>query len=129
MVGPSYVTIGGLQKGEGAVITNTVNTTTAVDVMTIGNGYPKSGSEPFCVLQTNYDNWVSPPFFDDRRDPVVDCMNQIGTQGLTKETLYNVLHAHPNRNRLTTYTTLMSASEGLFENSIQYCEEEGCAPW
>jgi len=56
-------------------------------------------------------------------------MNKLGSAGISKESLYNVLHAHPNRNRLTTYTTLLDAEAGTMETSIQYCTEPGCVPW
>jgi acid ceramidase len=29
------------------------------------------------LLQTNYDNWVKPPFYDNRRDPGIKCMKQV----------------------------------------------------
>jgi acid ceramidase len=127
MVGPSYIILGGKAAGEGSVITNTPNTTSALDVWSIPQGMPKSA--PFYVLETNYDHWKNPPFFDDRRDPAEDCLNKLGTAKISKESLYNVLHAHPNRNRLTTYTTLLEVAAGTLETSIQYCTEPGCVPW
>lgn len=130
MVGPSYVIIGGVKAGEGLVITNAPNTTTAFDQWPMSSGLPKGDANPWFLLQTNYDHWTQPPFFDNRRDPAVDCMQrEVGAADISLETLYNVLHAHPNRNRLTTYTTLMSATTGHIESSRQYCEEQGCVPW
>jgi len=127
MVGPSYIILGGANAGEGAVITNGPNRTEAVNVWTLDKGLPKD--KPYYLLQTNYDNWVAPPFFDNRQAPPEDCLNKLGQAGMTKENLYNVLHAHPNRNRLTTYTTLLDVKTGELENSIQFCKEEGCVPW
>jgi len=124
MVGPSYIIVGGVAPGEGAIITHDPNTTVARDIKKLGEG-----NSTFFVLQTNYDNWVAPPFFDDRRDPANDCMNDVGTKKVDIESLYNVLHAHPNRNRLTTYTTLFNVAEGHMEASVQYCLEKGCVPW
>jgi len=124
MVGPSYIIIGGVASGEGAIVTNDPNTTVARDVKKLGEG-----NSTFFVLQTNYDNWVTPPFFDNRREPADDCMKRVGTKNVDIESLYNVLHAHPNRNRLTTYTTLFDVAEGHMEASVQYCEEKGCVPW
>ena len=67
---------------------------------------------------------------DDRRTPAEDCMdNRVGPGGVTKAALYNVLHASPNRNRLTTYTALMDCAEGTVEASLQYCWEEDCVLW
>jgi len=127
MVGPSYIILGGPNAGEGAVITNGPNRTQAVNVWTLDKGLPKD--KPYYLLQTNYDNWVQPPFFDNRNAPAEDCLNKLGQAGMTKENLYNVLHAHPNRNRLTTYTTLLDVKTGELENSVQYCKEQGCVPW
>lgn len=130
MIGPSYVIIGGAKKGEGMVITNGPNTTTALNLWPMSSGYPKnSTTAPWYLVQTNYDNWVEPPFFDNRRDPAIDCMNEIGSNKFDLTQMYNVLHAHPNRNRLTTYTSLMSAATGHIESSKQYCDEKGCVPW
>jgi acid ceramidase len=130
MVGPSYVIVGGVSPGEGMVITNAPNTTTAFNQWPLSEGEPRNSTEtPWYLLQTNYDNWVQPPFFDDRRNPALDCMNQLGPDKISKETLYNVLHAHPSRNKLTTYTSLMNCAEGTVESSKQYCDEKGCVPW
>ena len=30
------------------------------------------------LLQTNYDNWEEPPFYDDRRTPGKICMKEMG---------------------------------------------------
>jgi len=127
MVGPSYIIVGGQAAGEGAVITNSPNQTKSRDVWSIPQGLPKTN--PFFVLETNYDHWVNPPFFDNRRAPAEDCLNKLGSSGISKESLYNVLHAYPNRNRLTTYTTLLDVKAGLLETSLQYCLEAGCPPW
>jgi acid ceramidase len=129
MVGPSYIIIGGVAKGEGMVITNAPNTTTAFNQWPLSKGYPKNSTSPWYLLQTNYDNWVSPPWIDNRRDPAVECMDNLGQSAISKETLYNVLHSHPSRNRLTTYTSLMNCAEGTIESSKQYCTEKGCVPW
>jgi acid ceramidase len=130
MVGPSYTILAGVKAGEGAVITNSPNTTTALDYWPMSSGYPKGSASPWYLLQTNYDHWTQPPFFDNRRDPALDCMtNYVGQSAIDMEQLYNVLNAHPSRNRLTTYTTLMSAATGHIESSKQYCEEKGCVPW
>jgi len=129
MVGPSYVIVAGLEKGEGCVITNEPNDTKSLDVWPIAQGLPPGGS-PFYVLQTNYDHWVKPPFFDNRQTSAEDCMKKLGPTGISKETMYNVLHAEPNRNRLTTFTTLLQAKTGLMETSLQWCTElPGCWPW
>jgi len=128
MVGPSYIILGGVKPGEGAVITNSPNMTHSLNVWTLAQGLP-NGTTPYYLLQTNYDHWVKPPFFDNRNAPAEDCLNKLGPNGMTKANVYNVLHAHPNRNRLTTYTTLIDVPLGELETSIQYCTEAGCSLW
>ena len=56
-------------------------------------------------------------------------MNELGTTGINKANMFNVLNALPNRNRLTTYTALIDVSEGPLESYYQYCEEIECIPW
>ncbi len=99
------------------------------------------------MLETNYDWWVEPPFFDDRRHPAEDvrqqpkklfipifsflfsflfsfskCLNKLGPDNYDIPHLYNVLSSKPNFNLLTTYTTLMQVSTGRFEGYLQQCE-------
>ena len=82
------------------------------------------------MLETNYDHWDAPPIVDDRRTAALDCMdNYVTSTGVSKKALYNVLHASPNRNRLTTYTALMDCKEGTLEASNQYCWESDCVVW
>jgi acid ceramidase len=129
-IGPAYIIIGGSQVNEGSVITLGPNHT-LVDVWSIPHGLPTNDSSvtPWYVLETNYDHWNQPPWFDDRRYPAEDCMNEIGSANITLPNLYNVLNGLPNRNRLTTYTALMDCAEGHLESYYQYCTEIDCSPW
>ena len=87
----------------------------------------KNGS--FYVLETNYDWWVQPPFFDDRRHPAEDCLNnRVHASGVGFESLFNVLSSQPNLNLLTTYTALMEVSTGRVESYVQNCKPP-CTPW
>ena len=56
-------------------------------------------------------------------------MDEIGSKGVQWYTLYNVLNGIPNRNRLTTYTTLMDTEKGDFVAYKQYCDVPECIPW
>lgn len=58
MVGPSYIILGGVESGEGAVITR--EEALSLHLWTIKNNLRH---KDFYVLQTNYDNWVEAPFF------------------------------------------------------------------
>ena len=84
------------------------------------------------LLETNYDHWESAPKFDDRREPAMDCLDDLaqsprGFNGF--EDLYNVLSAKPNLNRLTTYTTLMHPRTGELEAYRQFCQGLDCPLW
>jgi len=123
LVGPAYIILGGVSAGQGAVFTREEALSLHPLLLTdrIKNG-------TFYVLETNYDWWVKPPFFDDRRYPAEDCLARIGSAGVSFEGLFNVLSARPNLNMLTTYTTLMHVETGSFEAYKQRCEMP-CPLW
>lgn len=47
------------------------------------------------LVETNYDHWNQPPFFDDRRRPAIHCLDQMGRENASPEGLYNVLSTKP----------------------------------
>jgi acid ceramidase len=99
LVGPSYAIVGGSHANEGAVVTLGPNMTQAIDIWYIPEACPLTAdtADKFYVLETNYDHWDQPPIFDDRRTPAEDCMdNYVTKSGVTKEAIYNVLHASVN---------------------------------
>ena len=63
--------------------------------------------------------WEKPPFFDNRRDPGMQCMNSTGEANINFSTLYDVLDTKPVRNQLTTYTVLMDVANDRFEVYLQ----------
>jgi len=129
-VGPSFIIMGGSHPYQGCVCTMGPNRTLA-NYWDIAHGLPANDTEqnPWYVLETNYNHWDQPPWFDDRRYPAEDCMNIVGPNNINIETLYNVLDGIPNRNRLTTYTALMFCETGHLQSSKQYCDELDCPPW
>lgn len=150
-------------------------------------GSPDYAAKWFLV-QTNYDNWGSPPVYDDRRTPAIACLmaanrtaestgtpdanaghshpgserkqkdlsemgvdsgpmlgvdanferlDKIGNidtsvhyEGIntTFSLLFNVLSTRPVLNKLTTYTTLMSAEDGFLASWLRDCPDP-CWPW
>lgn len=134
LVGPAYAIIGGPNAGQGIVLTIQPNATVPVDTwrITDSDALPAAAdaSEKFYVLQTNYDHWEEPPKIDDRETAAYDCMdNYIGMNGVSKDSIYDLLAAMPNRNRLTTYTAIMDCAEGTVDATLQYCYEDSCSPW
>jgi acid ceramidase len=130
-VGPAYVIIGGINKGEGVVLTISPHNDTALDVWPIQQGMPED-EEPWYVLETNYDHWTNAPFYDDRRTPAEACLKEIGSGGMNFTSLYTVLHATPSRNQLTTFTVLFDTKKGKMESYLEACwpeQEEHCSIW
>jgi len=121
ILAPVYYIVGGRRAYEGAIITR--DRTSMADLLPI-NG-TKAG---WYVLQTNYDNWKNPPFFDDRRTPGMKCMNEAGHANIGFPALYDVLSTKPNLNLLTTYTTLMQVDMGVMETYDRVCPNP-CFPW
>ncbi len=108
MVGPAYAIIGGPTAGQGVVLTISPNTTAPLDDWRIKDedGLPSRApkAKKFYVLQTNYDHWEEPPKIDDRETAAYHCMdNVIKMEGVSKDSLYQLLAAMPNRNRLVCY--------------------------
>lgn len=123
MIGPSYIILGGINPGEGAVITR--EQALSLHLMTLSAALQNN---THFILETNYDHWVPAPFFDDRRTPATDCMKKIGPQGTSLPALFDVLSGRPNLNEMTTYTTLMHVATGQFEAYVQNCPWP-CPPW
>jgi acid ceramidase len=134
LVGPAYAIIGGPNAGQGIVLTITPNSTVPIDTwrITDDDALPASApvEEKFYVLQTNYDHWEKPPIIDDRETAAYDCMdNYITANGVSSQSIYDLLAAMPSRNRLTTYTAVMDCAAGTVQATLQYCYEDACSPW
>jgi len=122
ILAPVYYIVGGRKPFEGAIITR--------DRTSLTNYLEMNSTEAggWYVLQTNYDNWKSPPFFDNRRDPGNKCMAEVGQKNVGIPTLYDVLSTKPVMNLLTTYTTLMQVDKGSMETYNRVCPQP-CFPW
>jgi len=120
LLAPVYFILGGNQSGEGCVITRDLND---ADVWELGSDPSK-----WFLVQTNYDHWNNPPFFDDRRTPTIRCMNKLTQDNMTLPGLFDVLSSKPALNKLTTYTAIMQVNEDKWESYIQDCQEP-CMPW
>ena len=100
LIAPSYIIIAGVKSGQGAVITR--------DRLVARDSWKLDPPNQWFLVETNYDHWLPPPPSDDRRDPAIKHMNQIGHTNVTLEALYSVLTTPPVLNNRTTYTTVMS---------------------
>lgn len=127
LLGPAYVILAGTKAGEGAVITR--DETRSYHFWSLRAEF-EAKNKPF-ILVTNYDhwtrdvaNWDGVPYA--RRDNGNACMNRIIAEDrVTFEGLFQVLSSKPNLNRDTTFTGLMSASEGKLEAYVQFCPDCG----
>ncbi|XP_066947618.1 acid ceramidase-like isoform X5 [Macrobrachium rosenbergii] len=108
---------------KGCIITRDRDHSDLLNLWTTANG---SGS--WYLVQTNYDHWKQPPFFDDRRTPANWCMVEGGATNASLRLIYNVLSTKPVLNKETIYTTLMSAKSGEFSSWLRYCPDP-CWPW
>ena len=111
---PCYLIVGGVTSTEGVVITR--NRIAARDIWRVD-----SSKERWFLVETNYDHWEPPPPSDDRRDPAINAMNEIGQGNISTSSLYHVLSIPPVLNDDTTYTVTMSASiPELYNAWIRY---------
>jgi hypothetical protein len=113
IVAPAYFILGGMQSGEGVVITRQRNR--PVDFWWLDS------PTRWYLVETNYDHWLPPPPNDDRLDPANDCMNQMGQAALSLRSLYDCLSVEPVMNNMTTYTAVMHAAEAKYECYVRRC--------
>jgi len=115
LVADVYYILGGLTAGQGAVISR--NRDNAADVWTL------SGSDRWFEVQTNYDHWQQPPWFDNRVDPANDAMNAIGQKNISLDIIFKkVLSLKPVFNLQTTFTVLASAADGTYKSFVRNCQ-------
>jgi len=128
MVSPVYFILAdGKSQNDGCVITREREKVHATVNLNQEKDQTKSGS--WFLLQTNYDPDKSPPFFDDRRNPGIKCMNKMGEKSsISKGGMFDVLSTKPNLNMLTVYTSLMNLKTGTIETYIRECPFP-CSPW
>lgn len=111
-VDENYFIVGGIKKGEGAIISR--DRDKAHDVWYLN-------SSAWYRLQTNYDHWRPVPKADDRRTPGVANMDKMGSKGIGTNgegMLKDVLEKWPTHNHHTDYTGIFSAATGLYRSMI-----------
>ncbi|KAK7789990.1 hypothetical protein R5R35_009202 [Gryllus longicercus] len=118
LVAPVYFILGSSQPGEGCIITRDRN---KFDILTLS----QTGS--WFLVQTNYDHWEQPPFYDNRRMPAQTCLKYYGQKQLVSG-LYNVLSTRPVLNKLTIYTALLDIKTGSIKSWLRFCNNP-CWPW
>eukprot|EP00944_MAST-04C_sp_MAST-4C-sp1_P006395 g6395.t1 len=112
LIDQNYYIVGGVRKGEGAVIARGRNK--AVDVWRLNES-------SWYRLETNYDHWNPVPKADDRRSPGQKNMNAMGQNGIgpSGEGIYkDVMVQWPTFNHHTDYTGIFSAAKGVYSSNI-----------
>ncbi|XP_077967096.1 N-acylethanolamine-hydrolyzing acid amidase-like [Styela clava] len=108
-----YFIVGGVKPHEGAIVVR--DRWGAINVTRMDDTYK------WFVVETNYDPWNPPPSSDDRRDPAIRLMEEIGQNQMNPENLYKVLSTSPILNPTTTYTTVVSAKNtSLYHTMVRW---------
>ncbi|KAF4074456.1 hypothetical protein AMELA_G00239630 [Ameiurus melas] len=96
-----YYIVGGVNPGEGVVITR--DRSGPADIWPLdklnGNWYR---------VETNYDHWLHKQ--DTRKEVAMKALNTTGQNNINLHSLYQVFSVVPVCNRITVYTTVMSAA-------------------
>jgi len=112
LIADVYYIVGGVSANEGAVISR--NRFNASDVWVLN-------STKWFEVQTNYDHWKQPPWFDDRVVPANTAMNALGQDALNLDGLFGVLSVKPVLNLQSTFTMLTSAGTGNYTSFTRWC--------
>jgi len=115
LIADVYYTMAGVKPTEGVVISR--NRENATDVWRLD---PANGR--WFEVETNYDHWEQPPWFDNRIDPANNAMNALGRDNLSLVGMYQVLSTKPVFNLQTTYSMLASPVDGTYNCYVRYCD-------
>ena len=101
LIAPVYIILGGVHKGEGAVVTRDRNADS--HLWRLGDVHRKNatdGGAAWYVLETNYDWWK--PAGDGRRAAAAKSMDAMTAGGVGVPSLWDALSTHPVLNDGTT---------------------------
>jgi len=113
LIADVYYIIAGVSSG--SVISR--NRTLAADIWSLDS---KAGR--WFEVQTNYDHWKQPPWFDNRRDPALTHMKNMGQSSINAKNLFTkILGAKPTINLQTTYSIVAVPATGFYETYVRWC--------
>jgi len=115
LVEPVYYIIGGPAAGQGAVVARDRKGPHDVWLMN-----KTSVPSPWFLLQTNYDRWLSPPSWDDRRTPGIQHMLSLGQSSVDESGLLSVLRQWPTFNDHSDITAVMRVSSSPAHSRTDY---------
>jgi len=114
LIADVYYTLAGVKPGQGAVISrNRFNAT---------NVWQLNAPSQWYVLETNYDHWEQPPWFDNRVVPAENALKAIGQSRITMSGLFSVLSTKPVFNIQTTYSIMSIPANGTWLSWTRWCE-------
>jgi len=114
LIADVYYIVGGVSANQGAVLTR--DRDNATDVWRLQS--PTRWYE----VQTNYDHWKQPPWFDNRVDPANTAMLSLGRNDLSLNNLFNkVLSVKPVLNLQSTFSMLTCAADGTYISYVRNC--------
>jgi len=113
LIADVYYILAGVNPGQGAVISrNRMNAT---------NVWQLNSPSQWYVLQTNYDHWEQPPWFDNRVVPAENALKAIGQSRITWPGLFSVLSTKPVFNIQTTYSIIAVPKNGTYMSWTRWC--------
>jgi len=114
LIADVYYIMAGTKPGEGVVISR--NRENAADIWMLD-----ASKGRWYEVQTNYDHWEQPPWFDNRVDPANNAMDAMGRSAATLDNMFKVLTVKPVLNIQTTYSILANPSNNTFYAYSRYC--------
>jgi len=113
LIADVYYIIGGINTG--AVISR--NRTVAADIWKLDSAHGR-----WFEIETNYDHWEAPPWYDNRRDPANDHMNNLGRDNISPQNLFKILGMKPTLNLQTTYSIVACPTTGYYQTFVRWCD-------
>ena len=112
LISPSYIIIGGIHPGDGAIVTR--DRKVAKDVWKMSDTPDK-----IFILETNYDHWLPAPTSDDRRDPGLAHMRAVGgSDKMTRDVMMQVMSMSPTHNDQTVFSAVMEVLSGYLAVTV-----------
>jgi len=112
LIAPVYYIVSGNSSSQGAIIARDRDWSS---IRKLGDSQKSDGSWYLC--ETNYD-WDKPDK-DGRRTAAEKMMDSIGQKNMTKDGLFTIVSTPPVLAKSTTYTTMMSAGQQLYETVVR----------
>jgi len=121
LIADVYYIIAGSKPGQGSVLSR--NRTTLADLWSLD---AKSGR--WFEVETNYDHWQAPPWWDNRRDPAMSHLNTLGSANLNPDNLFKIMGMKPTINLCTAYTIVACPATGYYNSYVRWCQYP-CTQW